>query len=67
MVDDMKRSAELLRATAQIMEILLPFSEQERLKLIVSVAAFSVPLEVLGSGMPDISELLEKVKPQPKG
>ncbi len=70
MSNDVNRHIDIMRATASALEILLPFDQEERLTIIVGLAQFSGVGEIMVAqvrGMPDISELMEKVKPKPAG
>lgn len=70
MSDDIKRSMDVMRATAQVLEILLPFDPEDRLKVISGAFIFGECGPAMAASireLPDISELLEKVKPRPKG
>jgi len=67
---DIKRSAEVMRATANILEILMPFDDDSRMSIIMGAITFANIGEVLVGKVksaPDISELLEKVKPKSDG
>ncbi len=70
MKEDIKRHADIMRATAAALEILQPFNPEDRLTILVGLAQFSDVGEIMVAqvrGMPDISELMEKVKPKPAG
>lgn len=70
MSEDIKRNMDVMRATAQVLEILLPFNPDDRMKIISGAVIFGNCGHVMTAEvreMPDISELLEKVKPRPKG
>jgi hypothetical protein len=70
MSKDIKRSAEVMRATANILEILMPFDDDGRISIIMGAITFANIGEVLvgkARSMPDVSELLEKVKPKSDG
>ncbi len=59
MSDDMKRHADMFRAMAQMVEILAPFNEDDRLKAIIATASFCVSREYLLKSIPAVDELIE--------
>ena len=66
MSDEIKRHADILRATLAVLEILAPFNADDRLTIVIGIVRFSdIGEVVVGRAMPDISGLLEKVKPRP--
>ncbi len=70
MKDDVKRNADIMRATAAALEVLQPFNEEDRLTIVVGLIQFANIGEIMVAqvrGMPDISELMAKVKPKPGG
>lgn len=66
MAEDIKRNADIMRATAQCLEILTPFTLDERLTILSGVAMFGGIREAL-MGNVDITALLAKVKPRASG
>jgi hypothetical protein len=68
MPDDMKRDVDVMRATTQVMEILMPFTdEQDRVKILAGAAVFALPklkASMLGRTSLDLDSLLDKVKPK---
>ena len=67
MADDIKRSADIMRATAQILEIMQPFSVGDRIKLISGAVVFGGLEEYLmKSASPEVRDLLRRME-GPKG
>lgn len=67
MADDIKHSADIMRATSQVLEALAPFNVEDRMKIISGAVIFGgVATMVLGES-PEIEELLKKVKPKASG
>lgn len=64
MADDIKRQADMMRATSDVLAILVPFSPQERLNIIAGAALFGGVRDLLfDTASPAVKELLKKVKP----
>lgn len=64
MADDIKRQADMMRATSQVLEIMAPFTPEERLNIIAGAALFGgVGDLIFDTASPAVKELLKKVKP----
>jgi hypothetical protein len=70
MSDELRRNAAILKATLDALTILEPLSPDDRMTVLMGVVKFGgirevVIAEIARVSIPDISELLEKVKPKP--
>lgn len=66
MAEDIKRNADIMRATAQCLEILSPFTSEERIKIVSGLVMFGgVRNHVLVGA--DIDALMANVKPRAPG
>lgn len=67
MADDIKRSADIMRATSQVLEVLAPFSVEDRIKIISGAVIFGEIATTMFEDSPEVRELLKKVKPKASG
>jgi hypothetical protein len=68
MSNDHKRDVDILRATANVVEILIAFPDEEsRMQIIVGAFVMGIGKAWLVKEVPEINELLKRVKPQAGG
>ena len=65
MANDLKSDAAMMRATSQILEILAPFTVENRINIIAGAVVFSgIADTIMCRATPEVQELLKKVKPK---
>ena len=64
MADNTKHSADIMRATATVLEVLLPFGVEDRTTIIVGACMYGGMRDYMIMQTFDVSELLAKVKPK---
>jgi hypothetical protein len=67
MTDDIKRNADIMRAASQVLEILAPFNIEDRTTIIVGACMYGGVRAHMVEQLPDVSELMAKVKPRSDG
>jgi hypothetical protein len=67
MSEDLKRAADIMRATSQVLEIMAPFSVEDRIKIFSGAVVFSGVATVIIDESPEVTELMKKVKPKASG
>lgn len=67
MADDIKYNVDVMRATAQVLEIMAPFDVEARIKILSGAVLFGEIAEVILADSPAVRELMKKVKPKPAG